>query len=501
MKRKSTSRDLSYLALPELTEGSAEELTEPVYERIASRLRELIFSQEIVLGDSLPSLRTVAAKLSVSVDTVRGAYFILIDEGIVESKIGSGFKVVGLPPKEKLLYREEGAAQNRVKPKQTESLRLCGKTLSYFRSDHYQTRPFLYFGETIELAKDRKWNSIVSQLNRMTWHHAGYSNPQGSVQLREAIAETLLQNRGIEADAENVVITTGTVQSLNLLSSVLLSPSDTIVLEKPSPNLVPAVFAFHKIRTSFIPVLSDGLDVEKLADCEDCQALFTVSSNQIPMSVCTSLEKRKQMLTWAQQKGKWIFENGMEDLFWSGNRIPAITALDRLGGNTIFLDSFTLLFFPGIRIGYIAAPKEIAKVLAGAKLLLDRTTSTKGQDYLGQYMQSDSFEVYLRKLNKIFVQRRDLLKELLETELSEFGLVSESRCGCHLTFTLTKEGVSDKDVKLLLEKRGITCRVLSEFPGEAGTNGLVLGFALFQSEELKTAISELKQVLRRLYAQ
>jgi transcriptional regulator, gntR family len=110
MKRKSTSRDLSYLALPELTEGSAEELTEPVYERIASRLRELIFSQEIVLGDSLPSLRTVAAKLSVSVDTVRRAYFILIDEGIVESKIGSGFKVVGLPPKEKLLYREEGAA-------------------------------------------------------------------------------------------------------------------------------------------------------------------------------------------------------------------------------------------------------------------------------------------------------------------------------------------------------------------------------------------------------
>lgn len=75
MKRKSTSRDLSYLALPELTEGSAEELTEPVYERIASRLRELIFSQEIVLGDSLPSLRTVAAKLSVSVDTVRRAYF------------------------------------------------------------------------------------------------------------------------------------------------------------------------------------------------------------------------------------------------------------------------------------------------------------------------------------------------------------------------------------------------------------------------------------------
>lgn len=501
MKRKSTGHNLSFLAIPELKEDSTKELVEPIYEQIASKIRRLIFSQEIVLGDQLPSLRTVAAKLSVSVDTVRRAYFLLIDEGIIESKTGSGFKVVTLPPKGQHLCLDKDAEPSRTKPGQTESFHLCSKALNYFRPDHYRTRPFLYFGETIELAKDREWNSIVSRLNKMTWHHVSYSNPQGSEQLREAIARILLKNRGIEAEAENVVITTGTVQNLNLLSSVLLNPGDVIALEAPSPNLVPDVFAFNKIQTSFIPVLSDGLDLEKLFDCDDCQAVFTVSSNQIPMSVCTSLEKRKQMLSWAQQQGKWIFENGMEDLFWSGNRIPAITALDRLGGNTVFLDSFTLLFFPGIRIGYIAAPKEIAKALAGAKLLLDRTTSTKGQDYLGQYMQSDSFEVYLRKLNKIFVQRRDLLKELLETELSEFGLVSESRCGCHLTFTLTKEGVSDKDVKLLLEKRGITCRVLSEFPGEAGTNGLVLGFALFQSEELKTAISELKLVLRRLSAQ
>lgn len=498
MKRKSTSRDLSYLTIPELTEGSAEEPAEPVYARIASKIRKLIFSQDIALGDSLPSLRTVAAKLSVSVDTVRRAYFLLIDEGIVESKIGSGFKVVSLPLSEQLLYREEAEAPDRVKPKQTESFQLCGKTLSYFRPDHYRTRPFLYFGETIELAKDRKWNSIVSQLNKMTWQHASYSNPQGSVQLREAIAETLLKNRGIEAEAENVVITTGTVQNLNLISSVLLNPGDTVVLEKPSPNLVPDVFAFNKIRTSFVPVLSDGLDVEKLVGCEDCQALFTVSSNQIPMSVCTSFEKRKQMLAWAQRNGKWIFENGMEDLFWKGNRKPAITALDKLGGNTVFLDSFTLLFFPGIRIGYIAAPKEIAKALAGAKLLLDRTTSAKGQDYLGQYMQSDAFKAYLRKLNKIFIQRREILIGMLESELSDFGHVSESRCGCHITFTLSKKTTSDKSVKDLLNKRGITCRILSEFPGGVESNGLVLGFALFQPEELKRAVLELKQVLREL---
>lgn len=497
MKRKSASRYLGFLAIPELRNESTNELMEPVYVVIAAKIRKLIFSQKIVSGDSLPSLRTVASKLSVSVDTVRRAYFLLIDEGIIESKTGSGFKVVSPPPKDdRPIYPKEGAALNRKKPKQTESVVLCSKALTYFRPDHYRTRPFLYFGETIELGKDREWNSIVSRLNRMIWHHASYSDPQGSVQLRMAIAKTLLRNRGIEAEAENIVITTGTVQNLNLLSSVLLSPGDSIVLEQPSPNLVPDVFSFNKIEASFIPVLSDGLDVGKLAEYEDCQALFTVSSNQIPMSVCTSLEKRKQILTWAQQKGKWIFENGMEDLFWHGNRIPAITALDSLEGNTVFMDSFTLLFFPGIRIGYIAAPREIAKAVAGAKLLLDRTTSTKGQDYLGQYMQSDSFEAYLRRLNKIFVQRRDLLRMLLKSELSEYGQVSESRCGCHLTFTFTKEGVSDKDVKKLLEKRGVTCRVLSEFPGGGEVNGLVLGFGLFQSEELKKAVSELKQVLK-----
>lgn len=244
-----------------------------------------------------------------------------------------------------------------------------------------------------------------------------YSTTEGCRSLRSAIADRMRRRLAVERSADDVLVTTGSQQALDLTGKVLLDEGDVVFCE--SPTYLAAVSAFRAYGAAFVAVPSDenGMIVSELArlaeGCSRGRLIYVIPDFQNPSGRTWSLERRLELLALAERLGLPILEDApYRELRFEGEDVPALVSLDR-GDRVIFTSTFSKIFSPGLRIGWIAAPPGVLEKYVLAKQAADLHTSTLGQLLIATYLEHHDVDAQIARIRRACRGRRDAMLQAL----------------------------------------------------------------------------------------
>lgn len=469
-----------------------------MYRQISEFIREKIKRREFKSGELLPSIRKLSVNLKVSVDTIREAYKELSDEGFILSQAKTGYFIADIIRSEMPL-RTSSIASYEGKRFLNKRCSRASEVFQKITNPERPSRPFACFDKPRTEFPTREWVTEAVRVTKSTWSHSGYINAFGLFSLRSAICDQLRRRKGIYCTPEQVIVTSGTIQSLSFCARLLFEKNEGIFLEDPSNNLFKEVFAFSEIMPIFIPVDKEGIVVSDICGTDKkAKGVLVESACQYPMSVTLSKDRKHSLIDWARRTGSWIIEDDMEGLLCYGSEGACpLRSLPTADECTIYIDSFSLLIYPGIRLGYMVVPEALAASFAGLKLLSDRQSSESQQALMAHFLSSSDYDRHLRKLTRQYGKRKDLLVALLNQELGGFGRILSCSMGTHISFLL--DDIPDQVCSKALSENGVSAAPLSSFCSQFQQNGLILGFGTFDEKETETAVKKMKQTMSSLH--
>ncbi len=451
-------------------------LTKQIYQQI----RNSILHGTIKSGEKLPSTRELAATLSVSRNIVLEVYELLIAEGYLIGAPGSG------------TYVAEGTFLADTPSKRTHTIS-GDNNISKDNNDLIDFRSGI---PALEAFPRKKW----SQLEQQIWTDSpvanlSYGPPEGRLELREAICNHLHKYRGVEAEPNQIIVTTGAVQSLSLLTQILLAPDRPYIIEEPIHREIQNIFSFNSSNKYPIPVDEFGLKTD-LLPAELKPALVMVTpSHQYPLGVVLPIQRRIELIEYARTSGCYIIEDDYDSEYrYEG---PPISSLQGLDPNwVIYIGSFSKVLFPALRLGYMIVPSVLVKICRQYKHLQDNHSQILPQLTLARFIKEGYLEQHIAKMKKIYQKKRDLLISCLRDKfINEIKITGQST-GLHLIV----EFVSIKFTTDLLEeikKTGVKVHPVEEHAFQKGFHSqkIIIGYSHLSPEEIKEGVSRLHSVL------
>jgi len=462
--------------------GERDDLSGEIYRQT----RRAILSSLLRPGDSLPASRELALTLNVARATVVIAYERLEAEGFIRSRQGAGtFVSDWKSPVPKL-------------PEETRHRALAPRPIwdtiplptAFDRSAEFDFRTGL---PDISLFPHKHWRRLIVRAL-----HAGeggpdrsYRSPAGHPDLRASIARHIGISRGISAAAEDVVITHGTQQAIDLLSRVLLAPGDRVAIEDPGYEAPRRALEAAGARVIGVPVDDEGLVVDALPS--GIKAIYVTPSHQYPLSVTMTLARRRALLDWAERNDAAIIEDDYEGEFrFKGHPLEALQTLDT-AGRVVYVGSFSKTLLPTLRLGFVVVPCNLRAAMEKAKYVSDWTTSTLEQAALAQLIEDGSFVRHVRKAGKIYGARHQLIAEIIAGDFADHLELIPSTTGLHLT-ALARSVSTDEIVGVTARAAEIGVQVhrLSSFAvGQSARAGLVLGYGAVATDRIEEGLRRL----------
>ena len=252
-----------------------------------------------------------------------------------------------------------------------------------------------------------------------------YGPTEGLLELRELIVE-IMGHEGARAGVEDIMVTSGGQQAIDLSIRTFVNPGDTVLAEGPTyPGAVPC-FTTYEARVEHVPMDGDGLRVdlvEEVLDRLDAEGrppklLYTIPNFHNPAGVTMSLERRERLIEIAHDRELLIVEdNPYGQIRFEGDSLPTLWELDGGAGWVIYLSTFSKILAPGTRVGWVAAPAPVLRKMNLGKQAADLCTSTVSQRFIIEYLRRYDWRAYVGRLNGIYRLRRDALLRALEEEM------------------------------------------------------------------------------------
>jgi GntR family transcriptional regulator / MocR family aminotransferase len=464
----------------------------PLARQIYMQVRIAVLSGALRAGTRVPSSRAMASMLGVARASVVAAYEQLIAEGYVESRHGSGTfisgDVAGL------------AVRRRAAPRAVKrSMATARKGFPDFERSAVQAdaRAFNTGRTLIDARTAETWRSLTHRAVRQFGpNDLGYADPAGLAELRANICDYLCAARAVRCEPEQIVITAGTQQALDIAIRVLLSPGDEVWVEDPGYPLTHAQLLLAKVRPHPIPVDAQGLIVAAgRRAAPRARAVFVTPSHQFPIGVAMSMARRLELLAWARQSGAFIIEDDYTSEFrYSGPPLASLQGLDE-SEQVIYVGTLNKALFPGLRIGYAVVPRAQLEAFVTARYLIDRQPATMQQIVASEFMQQGHFAAHIRRMRQLYREQRDALAETLTRRAAGRLEVALPDQGMHLIAYL-KDGSSDLAVEAAARQAGIVVRAISRFYRAARPrSGLMLGFSGFPRQLIVPAAARLAAVV------
>lgn len=471
----------------------------PFYRQLHGALRDAILGGRLKPGERLPSSRALGASLGCSRNTVTEAYDLLIAEGYLEGRVGSGSYVT--PAFAEGWVRDLPDRPRENPPAEPPRLSRVGSTLLAMGSDsrHGLNAPRLDpIGPDPASFPFDAWARVLSRAwRRPDPDQAFRGDPMGYPPLCEAVADYLRKVRALDCTAGQVMITSGAQHALDLIARLLLDPGDAVWIEDPSYRGARAALAAADAQAIPVPVDRDGFDAARAARIEpDARAAMVTPSHQFPLGVTMSLARRMKLLEWAADGEGWIIEDDYDSEFrYTGRPIPALQGLDR-ARRVIYAGTFSKAMFPGLRLGYLVLPPGLVDAFRAARLLLDGHTATVGQLAMAEFIAEGHFPAHLRRMRALYGRRRDIMLHHLQRDLAPFLAEPPGEAGMHLLAHL-REGLDDRAIVRKADAVGIGCQALSAFHALGKPRqGLVLGFGAVPEDAISGMVERLAGILR-----
>jgi 2-aminoadipate transaminase len=334
-----------------------------------------------------------------------------------------------------------------------------------------------------------------------------YGPTRGHKGLIEACIE-ILASRDIKASVEQVLITTGSQQGIDLIGKVLLDPGDVILVELPA--YTGAISAFKNTGAALVGVKqeADGIDLEDLdrvvkrerAAGRKVQCLYVVPNFQNPTGLLLSLEKRKRLLEWSAQAGVLIIEDDPYGaLYFDDTATAADTRpikADDEEGRVIYLSSFSKTLAPGFRVAWMAAPEALVAKLDLFKQTQDLMPPALDQQIVWQAYRRGVLASSLPTLRTFYQEKRTLMQEQLRAHLGDLITWPEPKGGFFLWAALPSHCSTDEMLPRAIEQRIIYVAGSAFFVDGSGANLMRLSFSLPSKEKIVEGVKRLTRVIK-----
>ncbi len=394
--------------------------------RIRKMLVSAVLSGHLPPGSAVPSSRELARALDVARNTVVFAYQQLAVEGYLESRERSGHFVaqnltpnqLGAPPPvaataqppapsgwDRRLVFHPSRQRNIIKPANWQSMRY----------------PFIYAQFDSKQFPTAEWRECcmraLSVLDIRVWAPdlITYDDPA----LVDAIRNQVLPRRGIWAEADEVVITVGAQHALYLVASLLIHSHTVVGMEDPGYPDARNIFAHRTERLVPLPVDDEGLCLSPLL--QQCEYVFVTPTHQCPTNATLSMERRVALLELARRADSILIEDDYEtENRYDGHHSPALKSLDR-HGRVLYVGSLSKSFAPGLRLGYIVAPRELVTELRALRRLMLRHPTAYVQRAFALFISLGHYHALLRRLSLVYAGRAQALQDAVHAHLPEFS--------------------------------------------------------------------------------
>ncbi|WON75702.1 PLP-dependent aminotransferase family protein [Serratia sp. UGAL515B_01] len=454
-------------------------------ERVCNTLRNAILDGALKEGQKLPSSRVLAADLQVSRITAEAAYAQLEAEGYLQRMMGRGTYVA--------------LQMNKPMParKTTGQLRLSQRGSMIVKTggcrDPESPLPFAAGTPDLRAFPLKVWKQITAQQLRTQGEKLlGYGDPQGYLPLREAVARYVGQTRGVNCDAQQVIVLTSSQQALQLIATLLIDNGDNVWMEEPGYS--GARNAFISAGASLIPVSVDkcGLLPERTLPVP--RLTYLTPSHQYPTGVPLSLERRLALLEMAHRTRSWIIEDDYDSEFhYDGQPMPSMQGLDR-HGNVPYIVTFSKALFPSLRLAYLIVPAALVAAFTKARTVYDGHCAQLTQAVTAEFILQGYFASHIRYMRQLYRSRRDWLLLQIEQNLSHFATPQPAGGGLQLAIWLPVG--QEKELTRQAQKLGvITPGLAAQYQtATALRDGWLLGFSALTPGEITQAVVQLGKI-------
>jgi GntR family transcriptional regulator / MocR family aminotransferase len=476
----------------------------PLYRQIYGAIRHAILSGSLRPNAPLPATRLLAKHLGVSRMTVINAYDQLFAEGYLEAKTGAGTFVAAHLPEEFLQTsgferREQQESSLARKVKFSDYGKNLAQNSESILRHHGKSSlvPFEHGVPGTEEFPFDVWAKIAQRWQKQPPASLlSYGDSVGFRPLREAIAAHLASARGVLCEVEQIIITNGTQQALDLIGRIFLSKTDDVYLEDPGYYGARDIFAATGARLVPVPVDAEGFDLQTARKRSGKARLaYVTPSHQYPLGVTMSLARRLNLLEWARDRDAYVVEDDYNSEYrYRGRPLASLQGLDR-DGRVIYLGTFSKTIFPALRLGYLVVPTNLIEVFASARALTDLHSPSLDQAVLAEFIAERHYARHVRRMRGINEARQQILVEEVRKNLKGRLEAAPAEAGMHLIGWLPP-GIDDRDVSRRAAEADLKLAPVSAYcidqklPG-----GLLLGYTAFNERQIKQGVRKLARVL------
>ncbi len=450
-----------------------------MYAHLYQCIKEDILNGKLEAEDKLPSKRTLAKNLGISLITVENAYAQLMIEGYIYSRPKRGYyvaKIMKQPP----LHQEV---------KQNSKLQLPQKQAFSFASGNVPAETFPY----------NIWSRLLRQVLTAANENTLLCDTScgGIVQLRQAIAQHLYQFRGMQAEPEQIIIGAGTQVLYNLIVQ-LLGRNHIYALEDPGYPQLAAIYKANNVFCRYLPMDKNGVSREMLEN-SGADILHITPSHQFPTGIIMPASRRYELLHWAgQSSSRYIIEDDYDCEFrLYGRPISTLQSSDT-AEKVIYINTFSKTLAPTFRISYMVLPSHLTTLFYQKLGFYSCTVSNFEQFTLAKFIEGSYFERHLNRMRTYYRNKCDkLLQYLAKNTTAPYLTVEGENSGLHFLLHLDTQS-SDTKLKQVAAIQGLEIKFLSDYYHEKindNSHTLLMNYTGIEEKELYPALDKLFNAL------
>ncbi|HEX3878276.1 MAG TPA: PLP-dependent aminotransferase family protein [Bryobacteraceae bacterium] len=452
-------------------------------------LRGAIADGRLRAGTRLPASRDFAQHYKLSRGTVVTVFEQLEIEGFLRTKVGAGTWVSNTA--ERPLARRQTFDASRKLPSPMGGLKRDGPA-----------HPFRCYEPAVDQFPRHIWARLASR--RMRGASADFlseRDAQGHKPLRDALANYLAVSRGVKCSADQIVITSGVQQALDLVARALLKRGDSIWME--DPGYFGAVTAFRNAGVNVVPVPVDEQGISVTSGrkrARNAKAAYLTPAHQFPLGVMMPAERRLAILDWAREAGAFLIEDDYDGEYrFEGSPAPCLQSLDR-NDSVILMGTFNKILFSSLRVGYIVLPPALLDPVLAFRFGLDQNSVALEQGVLCDFIVEGHLGRYVRRTRELYGARLAVLQEEIRRRLGGLLEVPPIQAGLS-TVAYLRNGVASRRAESAAASYGVETMAIDRFRIERkDVEGLLLGFAAFDERQIRKAAEKLEAALTGLQA-
>lgn len=453
-------------------------------------LRRQISEGAVKPGDKLPSSRGLADQIGVSRPTVELCYEQLISEGYLEARHGSGTYVAG--------FSEIKGRSAKTRLALSNWARHLNKRLTAVQASAAATTyeyPFFCWLPAVDQFPVATWSKILARHSKSLDAEQAAVNQEsaaGMLPLRQAVAQMVKRFRDIDCSADQVVITFGLNQGLELAARLHLQAGQNAAIENPGYPLAAEIFQAYGARLMHLDVDDEGLNFAAVKRQANKPSLFYLTpAHQFPTGAVMSFTRRTELLELANTLDAVIFEDDFDSEFrYRGRPIPALKSLDRQD-RVLYAGTLNQVMLPSLGVGYLIVPEGLVALYKQARYMAGAQLPGQMQLALAEFIGHGHLDKHVKKLRLVYAQRRKALIDALENHFGDRAEVSGDQAGVSLVVRFQTRK-SDQRFCMEAAKLGVGLMPLSAFMSKGESQGAYLmGFANLEADHIEQGIKRL----------